>query len=98
MAFIEDIGDEFENRIQNYSQFKIGKTGRDLRARFEQEYEGKYKFKEELAHSSKKNLANELEKYLIERFINNPSCDNEMIGGGEMMDSTLYRVYVVYNI
>jgi hypothetical protein len=82
------------------SRFKIGKTGQDLKARFDSEYKERYDRIEEVHSSSKKKEVDKLEKDLIEYFQNSDEysskCDNEQTGGGEMdIESGTYFIYVV---
>ena len=50
-----------------------------------------------IGHSSKSEVIDNFEKYMIERFMGLDNCDNEQIGGGEMTESDKYIVYVMFN-
>lgn len=91
------IGDDLEKQIIEFENFKIGKTGQTLDERYRQEYESDYEGKQELFSSSSKEEVDNMEEYLIERFIHEEKCDNEQVGGGDMTNSSRYLVYLVFN-
>lgn len=91
------LGDQYESQLIEYSNFKIGKTGKLLEDKYKEEYADMYKYYEEIGNSDKEETIDNFEKYLIERFKNHANCDNEQIGSGEMKLSNNYIVYIVYN-
>lgn len=93
----EKIGDDLGQRLQNYSGFKIGKTGQKLQDRYSGAYSHLYENYGEIYSSFNKAFIDNLEKYLIERFFELPNCDNENEGGGEMTNSNVYIAYIVFN-
>ena len=95
----EEIEKELNIKILflNPKNFKIGKTGKSLEERYDEEYKDSYKEIEEIYCNSSKIKIDELEKHLIRNFIDNPRCDNEQIGSGEMKDTGAYSVYLVFN-
>ena len=97
MATCEKLANELEPKFKNYSNFKIGKTGQTIEDRYNQEYWDDYSFYEVIGNSTEAEDVDLCEKYLIERFLEFPNCDNDHIGGGEMTESERYIVYVVYN-
>lgn len=97
MAKFEEIGDGYEEKLKSVSSFKIGKTGQTLKERYDEEYSDTYEKYKVVGYSADKKTIDNFEKYMIERFMNFPNCDNEQIGGGEMTTSDKYIVYLVYN-
>jgi hypothetical protein len=85
--------------VSKCSHFKIGKTGQNLPDRFNSEYENKYDRIVLVNKSSDSKEVDELESYLIDRFLSfdkyKSMCDNDAVGGGEMDNSDTYYVYVV---
>lgn len=81
------------------SRFKIGKTGQNLSDRFNSEYKNRYDRIELVHRSSDREEVDDLESYLIDRFLSfdkyESMCDNQAVGGGEMDDSNTYYIYVV---
>ena len=98
MATFEELGDNLENQIDNFINFKIGKTGQTIQERYEQFYKDNYSHHMVVGTSSDKKTIDDFEEYLIERFYEYLNCDNQQVGGGEMTDSDEYLVYVVYNL
>lgn len=97
MATFEELGDNLENQIENFFNFKIGKTGQTIEERYEQEYKNYYNNYMIVGTSKNKSTIDDFEKYLIDRFYEFINCNNEQVGGGDMTDSDEYIVYVVYN-
>lgn len=97
MPTFEEIGNQFELKLNRLTRFKIGKTGQTLEERFNEEYVEIYNDYEVIGTSTEKGTIDDFETYMIERFMNLPNCDNEQIGGGEMADSDEYIVYLVSN-
>ena len=97
MATFEELGDKLEKQIVNFANFKIGKTGQTIEERYEQEYKNDYDHYMVFGTSKDKRTIDEFEKYLISRFDKYENCDNKQEGGGDMIDSDEYLVYVVYN-
>jgi len=97
MATFKDTGDKHQSLLENSTNFKIGKTGRTIKERYDEEYSEEYKNYKTIGTSDKKETIDGFEEYMIERFSDLENCDNEQIGGGEMTDSEKYLVYVVYN-
>ncbi len=93
----EELAKEFEPQLKSMSNFKIGKTGQNIVFKYNKKYSQEYSFFKVVSRSSKKDIIVSLEMYLIERFHRLPNCDNEQIGGGDMMESGIYIVYIVYN-
>lgn len=92
----EYFRDLLEVDSSKYSKFKIGKTGQEIRERFQTEYQDEYDDIRSLALSEDSALIDCLEKFLIAYFQNDPKCQNHQIGGGEMAQSKVYRIYVVF--
>lgn len=97
MATFKEKGDEWEDKLESFSQFKIGKTGQTIKERYKEEYSDTYTMYDTIGHSNESNVIDNFEKYMIERFMDLENCDNEQIGGGEMTKSDRYIVYVMYN-
>jgi CBS domain containing-hemolysin-like protein len=97
MATFEELGDNFEPKLIGLTNFKIGKTGQTIEERYNQEYSEEYNNYEVIGTSKDKTTIDSFEKYMINRFIGLPNCDNEQVGGGEMEDSSEYTVYLVSN-
>ena len=97
MATFKELGDKWEDKLESFSQFKIGKTGQTIEERYEEEYSDTYAKYDTIGHSSKSEVIDNFEKYMIERFMGLDNCDNEQIGGGEMTESDKYIVYVMFN-
>ena len=97
MATQKELGDKFELFIEKYSNFKIGKTGQTSQERYDQEYSKIYSKIVEVGNSDEKETIDDFEKYMIERFGDLSNCDNQQVGGGDMTDSKVYLVYIVYN-
>jgi len=93
----EELAKELEPQLNSMSNFKIGKTGQTIVNKYNKKYSQEYSFFKVVGHSSKKDTIDSLEIYLIERFHCLPNCDNEQIGGGDIMESGIYVVYIVYN-
>ena len=97
MATFEELGDKYASKLESLSNFKIGKTGQTIEERYNEEYADTYSYYETIGSSENKTTIDNFEKYMIERFMNLPTCDNEQDGGGEMTDSNKYIVYLMYN-
>lgn len=97
MATFEEFGNKLEIKLKSTSNFKIGKTGYTAEERYNQEYLSDYNHYEEVGRSDNSEDINKLEEYLIKRFKDLDNCDNDQIGGGEMTESDIYCVYIVYN-
>jgi hypothetical protein len=97
IAVFEELAKELEPQLKSMSNFRIGKTGQTIENNYNKKYSQEYNFYKVVDHSSKKDTIDSLEMYLIERFHSLPNCDNEQIGGGDIMESGIYIVYIVYN-
>ncbi len=97
MASFEELGDKYEPKLLDLTNFKIGKTGQTVKERYDEEYSEDYSNYEVIGTSKTKTTVDNFEEYMIDRFIGLPNCDNEQIGGGEMEDSDMYTVYLVSN-
>ena len=97
MATFKEFGDEYEPKLLDLTNFKIGKTGQTVKERYDKEYSEEYSNYEVIGTSEDKTVIDNFEIYMIDRFIGLPNCDNEQIGGGEMEDSDEYIVYLVSN-
>ena len=97
MATFKELGDKYESKLETLSNFKIGKTGQTDEERYKEEYYDTYQYYEVIGNSDNETTIDEFEKYMIERFIDLPNCDNEQIGGGDMTESNNYIVYLMYN-
>ena len=97
IAVFEELAKELEPQLMLMSNFRIGKTGQTIVSKYNKKYSQEYKFFKVIDHSSKKDTIDSLEMYLIERFHSLPNCDNEQIVGGDIMESGIYIVYIVYN-
>ena len=97
MAKYKELGDQLQDRIHKFTNFKIGKTGQSIQERYNEEYSSDYSHFEEIGYSDNSENIDKFEEYLIERFMHLKNCDNEQVGGGEMTKSDKYLVYLVYN-
>lgn len=97
MATFEELGDKYDLKLRTLSNFKIGKTGQTIEERYNEEYSDTYDYYEVIGSSENKSTIDNFEKYMIDRFSNLPKCNNDQIGGGEMVKSNKYIVYLVYN-
>ena len=97
MATFEELGDKIEPKLKSLSNFKIGKTGQTIKERYDDEYSETYEKYDVVGSSEDKTAIDDFEEYMIERFMNLENCDNEQIGGGEMIESDKYIIYLVYN-
>lgn len=84
------------------STFKIGKTGEELNARFNQEdYKDKYHHIKAVYSSKSSRLVDKMEVYLIQKAKLFPNCQN--IKGTSSLydtmtpDTNMYYVYIVWN-
>ena len=88
-----------EARIPSCSFFKIGKTGDSLYNRLNN-YNGEYDHIAPVFVGSKADV-DDMESYLIEKYINHPKCDNKKGGAASNNDPMAdgaeeYHVYVVW--
>ena len=97
MATFKEVSDKLEPLVKRMSNFKIGKTGQDLKDRYDQLHSDKYKNISQVGSSQDAETIDEFEKYLIDLFKDYKNCDNEKVGGGDMEKSDKYMVYIVYN-
>lgn len=97
MATFKEQGDKFENKLKSVSRFKIGKTGQTIQQRYDSAYADIYEKGEVVGSSADSKTIDDFEKYMIERFMSLDNCDNEQVGGGDMVESDRYIVYVMYN-
>lgn len=87
--------------IAKCASFKIGKTGESLYDRLNQpDYSCSYSAIEPLFSGSKGDV-DDMESYLIDKYINHPKCDNKKDGGTSnndtmARDAETYHVYVVW--
>ena len=86
---------------ENWSSFKIGKSGMTAVERFnEPDYNGEYDGIEVVYESPSSDNVSRMEASLINFFKNHEKCDNIKDGEGSvndtMADSDNYIVYVVY--
>jgi len=94
----EDAVSLVNDLVTGSSQFKIGKTGQELKDRFNAEYTEDFDRIEYIAHSeTDKDLIDEWEMDLISHFMaNDERCVNASFRGGEMTgNSGKYMLYVV---
>ncbi|MCE4564112.1 hypothetical protein INQ51_07295 [Maribellus sp. CM-23] len=97
MATFKELGDKYEPLLESFSNFKIGKTGQTIEERYEEEYSDFYDNYEIVGSSTDETTIDEFEIYMIKRFGDLPNCDNEQVGGGAMIKSNEYIVYLMYN-
>ena len=97
MATFKELGDKYEPRLKEVSNFIIGKTGQTVKQRYEEAYSEEYNHYETIGTSENKKTIDDFEEYMIKRFSGLPNCDNEQIGGGEMIKSDTYSLYLMYN-
>jgi len=97
MASFKELADKLEPRLKLMSNFKIGKTGQNIKDRYDQLYSDKYSNYMVVGTSPEAETVDAFEKYLIDLFKDTKNCDNEQVGGGDMEKSDKYIVYVVYN-
>ena len=88
---------------ENWSSFKIGKSGMTAGERFsEPDYNGVYDGIIVVYESTSADNVSKMEAALINIFMNNEKCDNAKDGEGSvndtMADSDEYIVYVVYKL
>lgn len=87
--------------IAQCTSFKIGKTGETLLDRLSQpDYNDVYTHIISVFTGTKENV-DDMESYLINKFINHPQCDNKKDGDASNNDTMAedakeYHVYVVY--
>lgn len=87
--------------IPNCSSFKIGKTGDKLYDRLNN-YNGEYDNIAPVYVGSKSDV-DDMESYLIDKYINHLKCDNKKDGEASNNDTMAedaekYQVYVVWNL
>ena len=79
---------------------RIGKTGQKVAGRWDADYKEDYNSISAICQSDSKATIDKVEERMIQHFMADPNyknkLQNEQIGGGEMMDSTVYVVYVVH--
>jgi hypothetical protein len=93
---IIDITDKIEVISALCSNFKIGKTGQEKEERASQQID--YEYFDVLETSQNQERIESLESFMINRFGNNPKCDNEIGGSaGKMKKSDVYILYIVFN-
>ena len=85
--------------IPNCSSFKIGKTGDILYKRLNN-YDGEYDHIK-LVFAGEKLKVDNMESYLIDKYIDYPKCDNKKDGSASNKDTMaenaeLYQVYIVW--
>lgn len=99
MAEFEELAAKLESQLPKFFNFKIGKTGRHIQDRYDQEYEYSdiYDSHQVVGSSENAETINSFEKYLVKRFQSLQNCDNDQEGGGEMTKSDKCIVYLVYN-
>ncbi len=68
MATFKEIADKLEPRLKHMSHFQIGKTGGTLDELREEGLIVEYSFCEAIGKSSKANIIDELEIFLINKF------------------------------
>lgn len=82
--------------------FKIGKTGMEIKERLnEPDYRLFYNHIESVYDTNSAVEASKAESYLIDKYINNPKCDNDKDGDHSMNDTMAddgdsYHVYFVW--
>ena len=96
MATFDELGDKYESQLKKLSNFKIGKTGQTVEERYNEEYSDTYDYYEIIGSPDNETTINNFEKYMIERFKDLSNCDNDQIGGGEMIKSNKYIVYLMF--
>lgn len=90
----EQVAQLVEGKIVNCKKFKIGKTGQAISDRYRQDYEEEYTSIEAIAQDTRKDVIDNLEKFLIDRFMKHPKNKNEQSGGGDMGQSSIYYIYL----
>ena len=98
---VMQIASDIMASAENWSSFKIGKSGMTAEERFcEPDYNGEYDGIEVVYESPSAYNVSQMEASLINFFKNNGKCDNIKDGEGSvndtMADSDKYIVYVVY--
>lgn len=94
--------DRINEIIPKCRSFKIGKSGEKLSDRLKQpDYTGDYT-KIEKVYVGTKEEVDEVEAFLIDRYINHPKCDNKKDGDASNNDTMAedaeeFFVYIVYN-
>lgn len=86
--------------ISNCSSFKIGKTGDTLDDRLSN-YNGKYNHIDSVFLGRELEV-DDMESYLIDKYISHPKCDNKKDGSASSNDTMaegaeMYKVYIVWN-
>lgn len=85
--------------INNCSSFKIGKTGDALDNRLNN-YNGDYDYIK-MVFAGEKLKVDNMESYLIDKYLVNPKCDNKKDGLASSNDTMaknadMYQVYIVW--
>ncbi len=99
-AFAEQ---KVRNIIETCANFKIGKTGEPLEERRSQsDYAREYEHITEIYKSQNKSAVDDMESFLISKFLLNSKCDNLKSGRASNNDTmrdnaSEYRVYIVWN-
>lgn len=99
---VREIAKKIMACAENWSSFKIGKSGMTAEERFsEPDYNGVYDDIKVVYKSTSADNVSKMEAALINIFMDNEKCDNTKDGEGSvndtMADSNKYIVYVVYN-
>lgn len=86
--------------IPNCSSFKIGKTGDTLEDRLNN-YNGEYNHID-LVFLGGELEVDDMELFLIDKYISHPKCDNKKDGSASSNDTMaedaeMYKVYIVWN-
>lgn len=98
---VMQIANDIMACAENWSSFKIGKSGMTAEERFnEPDYNGEYDDIKVVYESTSADNVSKMESSLINFFMDNEKCDNIKDGEGSandtMADSDKYIVYVVY--
>lgn len=79
MATFQELGDEYEAKLQTLKNFKIEKTGQTLKERYDEEYADSYSHSEVIGSSEEPDVIDRFEIYMTKRFIGLDNCDNQQI-------------------
>ena len=98
---VMQIAREIQGLAENWSSFKIGKSGVTAEERFsEPDYNGIYNDIMVVYESSSADNVSKMEASLIDFFKDNEKCENIKDGDGSVKDTMVpskeYIVYVVY--
>lgn len=96
MQSFDEVKEAIELKIKSVKTFKIDKTGQTIKERFDEKYQNDFTNIDEMGCSDEEQIIDNLEEFLIGKFHSHPKCVNEQIGGGKMIKSDKYIIYLVW--